>query len=277
MISLPSPVSVHMLQHSGHCSLYLGKQVNGKGNYLLFISLKTSVLPPMCSCGVVFMQGKSTSNSSLVSQVLPSGTGERPAEPQPAAPPGAAGAAGGALLHPEGLPQRPPVAQPQRPGAHQPAARAVGEQDHRHHNHAPEKPTTRVWLCVGGRLKTAKETNPQIRFLFLLEKKKKTTESGTEGWNKNVLRQTYTFVGLGIVLILQFGLQFPSITKVFRLWNHKAYKRVETWRWLDDESKIRATAAVCFGSRPLQKEAPKLTRGCKNPLRSDCKLSPLLI
>lgn len=86
------------------------------------------------------------------SQVLPPRAGEGPAEPPPAAPPGAAGAAGGALLHPAGLPERAPLAQPLREGAHQAAAGALGEPHHRHHHHAPEEPAEGVRLRVGGRL-----------------------------------------------------------------------------------------------------------------------------
>lgn len=79
-----------------------------------------------------------------MSQVFPPGAGERPAEPPPAASPGAAGAAGGAFVHPQGLSERSSLAEPLRAGAHQPAARALRKQDQRHHDDAPEKPATRV-------------------------------------------------------------------------------------------------------------------------------------
>lgn len=79
-----------------------------------------------------------------MSQIFPSGTRKRLAEPPPAATPGAAGAAGGALVHPTRLPERSPVAQPLCAGADQPAQSAVGEQDHRHHHNASEKPSTRM-------------------------------------------------------------------------------------------------------------------------------------
>lgn len=55
--------------------------------------------------------------SFVVSQIFPSGTRERPAEPPQAATPGAAGAAGGALVHPQRLPERSPLAQPLCTGA----------------------------------------------------------------------------------------------------------------------------------------------------------------
>ena len=79
-----------------------------------------------------------------VSQVFPQRAGERPPEPPSPAAPGAAGAPGGEVLHPEGLSERTPLAQPLRPGAHQPAERAVGEPHHRHHHHEAEEPSEGV-------------------------------------------------------------------------------------------------------------------------------------
>lgn len=80
----------------------------------------------------------------LVSQVFPPGAREGPAEPPPAATPGTAGALGGAFVHPEGLSERAPLAQPLCSGADQSAQRAVGKQDHCYHRHAAEKPSAGV-------------------------------------------------------------------------------------------------------------------------------------
>ncbi len=90
---------------------------------LLHTSADVSVPLQIFSLCAVFM--KVLLSSSLDSQVFPQRTRERPAEPRPAATPGAVGAAGGAIIHPERLPQWSPVAQPLCAGTDQPAARAV--------------------------------------------------------------------------------------------------------------------------------------------------------
>lgn len=125
-------------------------------SFICNVTLWCLSLPQMlgsCRVPAVF------STSSLVSQIFPSGARERLAEPPPAATPGEAGAAGWALVHSAWLPERSPVAQPLCAGADQPAQSAVGEQDHRHHHDASEKPSKRMWLCVGRGLTSGRLEN----------------------------------------------------------------------------------------------------------------------